>query len=136
MTFSKEQKQQMAHGESPLTASQLFPELMDEVDKRIETGVQKGVAGLKIWILTSLTLYAFTLLAGVASITFYLGKLENQFAEQTKINAVQTDALVNRGKWITRKDDLDDHLIEYMVRTQGYAPPAWYHGRDVDSTGM
>lgn len=118
-------------------ASELFPDLMDEVDKRIADAMEKSVDKIKIWVLTSLVVYILGLVAGIGTLSYHAGGIRAEIRSSNESNTSQDEMLLKRSKWSTRKDVIDDSLVQAIRRYHpDYEPPRWYTGRDAEETGI
>lgn len=109
-------------------------QLHNEIDHRVNAAEAQIVSQMKAWFLTGLLGLLATSIAGFASLMFVIGQLSERFDRQIESMTQMQTSNQNISKWMDRKDALDDELIRW-AKEKGYAPPAWYSGKDSDQTG-
>jgi hypothetical protein len=87
-----------------LKATELFPELSDDMDRRIELSATK----IKLWIIGGILANLVVAMGGAIPISYSLGQMTRSF--EAAINKMQDST--------ERIDDMED-----WARTQGYQPP-------------
>lgn len=101
----------------------------NEIDRRIATSQAIAIQSIKLWVLISVVTTLVVSIGGGIGAVYYLGQISNQFQVAMELNVAQSQVLTRRGLWMERKDTIDDELIRFLG-PYGYAPPAWYNGKD------
>lgn len=104
------------------------------IDSKILLAEVRITQQIKLWFTLGLLGLIGAGALGFGIVIFNLGKMSAQFESMRTDVTVTSANLELRYRWMERKDILDDDMIQYLQR-DGYTPPAWYRGRDLDYLG-
>ena len=100
------------------SAFDLFPELSDEVDRRIAYAETR----VKNWVLVGILGNVLTLGAAVTPAVYFLGQLSTSAAEAVSTIERQQSELERLGAWRSRRMIWESNLESWAVQ-KGFRPP-------------
>lgn len=104
--------------ETPIKATELFPDLDEDIDRRILHSETR----IKYWVIVGVLVNVLAVIGLGAPLIYYLGTMQAQataaIASLNKSDEVQD----RQDRWI-RDHEIRDASLEQWAQRQGYTPP-------------
>ena len=100
------------HTESPgpVRATDLFPDLSDEMDRRDKSTEQR----IKIWILAGVAANLLVAIMAAIPTIFYMGQISSNLNQALQVQAEQKAELAVRAKWIQERMVWEARIEAYL----------------------
>jgi hypothetical protein len=105
--------------EKPVKGVDLFPDLSDEIDRRIATSELR----IKTWVMGGIVANLCTILVATVPMVFYLGQISRDIQTTVIATAANTGDIRATSQWTQDRMIWETSAQQWMM-TKGFVPPA------------